>query len=256
MRARKSAGLGPLLAAVVLCLPVSARADIISRLGGAAYYDSVLDITWLTNANLADSESFGVAGIASNGAMTWSTANEWITAMNAASYLGFSDWRLPTLSPVSGSAFNYAASNNGSTDVGFADGDGWIDAFGNPTSEMGHMYYVNLGNLGRCTPNDGDPSSCVEQPGFGLANSGPFDGIQKSDPGAYWNGLEYAPVAGTSWVFRFYDGGQDSRDQLDQHYVWAVRTGDVATVPEPTTLVLLSAGLSMLGLIRRKRIVH
>jgi opacity protein-like surface antigen len=52
----------------------SAQAALLSRLSGAAYYDDVLNITWRADANLADTNRFGVAGIASAGRMSWDTA--------------------------------------------------------------------------------------------------------------------------------------------------------------------------------------
>jgi len=53
---------------------VSARADLQPRLGGAAVYDTDLNITWLTNANLAATNMFGTAGISADGRMSWGAA--------------------------------------------------------------------------------------------------------------------------------------------------------------------------------------
>ncbi|WKZ11135.1 MAG: DUF1566 domain-containing protein [Gammaproteobacteria bacterium] len=83
--------------ALSVLLAGSANAALLSRAGGQAYYDDVLNITWLANANLADTNAFGVTGINANGTMTWAKANEWIAAMNTAAYLGISNWRLPTV---------------------------------------------------------------------------------------------------------------------------------------------------------------
>ncbi len=135
-----------LLLVALSLLPGLAEAALIGRLpatpGGThyrAYYDDVLKITWLGDANLAASNRFGVGGIGSNGAMNWDTAKLWVAAMNVANYLGFSDWRLPTLSPVSGGAtFATGFSNNGITDVGFGQtGIGWDTGAGAIVSEMG-----------------------------------------------------------------------------------------------------------------------
>jgi hypothetical protein len=76
---------------------VSACSVVLSRAGGQAYYDDVLSITWLADANLADTNDFGVAGINANGTMSWNTAQSWIGAMSAANYLGTKTWRLPTV---------------------------------------------------------------------------------------------------------------------------------------------------------------
>src|ERR1035438_5147029 len=94
----------PLILALLagLALFGAGQAALIDN-GGGLIYDSVLNITWLQNANLAASNTFGVSGIGADGSMTWNTAQSWIGAMNAADYLGQSDWRLPTTSQANGS---------------------------------------------------------------------------------------------------------------------------------------------------------
>lgn len=63
------------------------------------------------------------------------------------------------MSPVNGVAFNTAFSNNGTTDLGYgATNAGWLTGAGDFVSEMGYMYYANLGNLGFCTPNNALPN--------------------------------------------------------------------------------------------------
>jgi hypothetical protein len=198
-----------------------------------AYYDTVLHITWLADANLAKSNTFGVDGIRSDGSMSWSTASNWILAMNAAGgtgYLGFNDWRLPTVSPIDDISFNMILSSNATTDNGTAaattDGSdgGWRDSGNSPVSEMGHMYYVSLGNLGFC-----DPSSpwCVTQVGWGLANTGPFTNLV--DRG-YWFGTELD--SSRVWFFYFWQGVQTPNDNFNEILAWAVRDGDVGNIAD------------------------
>ena len=85
----------------------SVHAELVSRLGGVAVYDTDRNITWIADANLAITQQFGLLitvnvdedmpnSIGSTGKMTWDNANAWIAGMNAANYLGFNDWRLPT----------------------------------------------------------------------------------------------------------------------------------------------------------------
>lgn len=199
-----------------------------------AYYDATLDITWLADANFSST-----AGFDSDGRMTWAVANAWVDNLNIG---GAKNWRLPIVSPIDGSTFNTEFSNNATTDNGYADSDGWVDGSGSPVSEMGHMYYVTLGNLGGCTPNDADPDSCVIQSGGGLSNTGPFSNIQDDD---YWTDTELN--LSDAWGFEFVGGGvQGHFDKDFTLYAWAVHPGD-AIVPVPAAIWLFGSGL--IGLI-------
>jgi hypothetical protein len=186
-----------LLAVAVAMLSVaSAQAALVGRdVNGLAVaadatnsvflYDDVLNVTWLRDAN-------------ANGLMNWTEANTWAANLVVGAY---DDWRLPTLGPVNGTSFDYNFTNNGSSDVGYAaTGTGWGTA-----SEMGHLFYVTLGNKGFCTPGVGGPSGCTEQAGYGLSNTGPFQNLQA---GGYWSGLEYAPNTSGAWDFNTLDGSQ------------------------------------------------
>ena len=72
--------------------------------GPDAFYDTVLDITWLRDANV-------------NGVMSWDTAMTWADTLVVG---GVGGWRLPKVTPVNGTSFQYRFSNNGSTDYGYA----------------------------------------------------------------------------------------------------------------------------------------
>jgi hypothetical protein len=207
-----------------------------------AYYDTVLDITWLTDANV-------------NGAMTWGAANAWAAGLMIPGVGG--GWRLPKVSPIDGSTFNNTWSNNATTDRGYAptttDGTdgGWRDGNNTPVSEMGHMNYVTLGNLGFCTPDNGDRFGCTEQTGWGLSNTGPFSGNDSLIP--YWSDTEID--SGGVWSFSFFDGSQYMTVKDTDVFAWAVRSGDVpAVVPIPSAGWLLGSGLiGLLGVAKRKR---
>lgn len=205
-----------------------------------AYYDTVLGITWLADANAAGTT------------MYWATANAWAAGLDV---YGITGWRLPNVSPINGVSFNTNFSNNGTTDSGNAttttDGTngGWRDASGNPVSEMGHLFYVTLGNLGDCEPNGGGSStSCIQQTGFGLSNTGPFSKIQSA---LYWSGPEFNSIS--AWLFLFSNGGQGDYYKDSMMFAWAVHDGDVgaAIVPVPSALWLFGTGL--LGLISMGR---
>jgi hypothetical protein len=227
-----------------LALSGAAQATLIDR-GGGLIYDDVLNITWLQNANLAATNTFGVSGINSYGGMTWDTAEAWIAAMNTADYLGYSDWRLPTMIDTGTSGCNGAYSG---TDCGY---NVQTYSAGTTYSEMAYMYYVNLGNKGSLDTS-GNPQS-----GFGLVDD-PLNPNDESlftnlQSGAYWSGLEYAPNADYAWYFLTNGGSQVAYFKGYYHGAWAVRPGDVAAVPEPEGYALLLAGLGLVGWAARRR---
>jgi hypothetical protein len=217
----------------------AAQAALIDR-GGGMLYDTVLDITWLQDANYAKT-----SGYDADGRMTWSDANVW--AANLV-YGGYSNWRLASNTPV-GAAWNYGFSYNGSTDVGVN--------ITSPHSELSYMYYVNLGLHGYYTP------AGAYDPTFGIYGNGTVGGqsnvglVNNLQSDYYWSGTAYAPnPAAYAWDFRPYDSFQDYNSQNNQFYAWAVRPGDVAApsaAPEPATLALTFAGLGLAGLARRRR---
>lgn len=261
--------------AAALMLPGVAGATLIDR-GNGLIYDDVLDITWLQDANYAVTSGYTADNAVNNGSnaydnifsdgrMGWDAAVAWADQLV---YQGYDDWRLPTLGPIDGSTFHTTFSNNASTDVGYAktttDGSdgGWRDGSGSPVSEMGHMFYVNLGNLGFCTPNDTDPTSCNTQSGWGLTNTGLFANLQSS---RYWSGLE--STASIAWNSTFAGGNQSRTSKDGEHFAWAVRSGDVAAqggapgpgearpvpVSAPWLLAFLALALGGLGARRAHR---
>ena len=203
-----------------------------------AYYDTTLDITWLADANAAGTT------------MTWTNANAWAGELDVN---GITGWRLPTVTPVNGTSFNLTLSTDGSTDRGTAttttDGTdgGWRDGSGNPVSEMGHMFYVTLGNRGGCDPTQ---PWCSGQSGSGLSNTGPFSNVQSL---SYWSGS--ALGSSSAWDFRFGNGFQDNVGKTSDLFAWAVRSGDVSAVPVPAAVWLFGSGLlGLLGVARRKKV--
>jgi hypothetical protein len=206
------------------------------------YYDTVLNITWLRDWNAGAGSNFDNGSSTTDGRMTWNNAVAWANALTVGIFTG---WRLPTVEPSDG-AFDYAFSNNGSTDVGYAKtGIGWGTA-----SEMGHMYYVTLGNRGECVPNDASPSLCNVQPGYGLSNTAQFANLKLD---YYWSGTEPALDPSSAWNLYTQPGLQSYNNKIGQLSAVAVRPGDVAPIPEPATVALLLAGLGVLGAMARRR---
>lgn len=147
-------------------------------------------------------------------------------------------WRLP--STVDGV---YTYEYDGTTTAGY----------NITTSEMGHLYYEELGNLGVY-----DTSGSF-QSGYGLTNTGDFENLVAD---WYWSGTEYAFNTSGAWGFSMYIGLQNYGIKTGGGYGLAVRSGQVSvstapeepgTVPEPTTFLLFGLGiLGITGVSRKK----
>lgn len=163
--------------------------------------DLVVDAFYDTDLNITWRRNANL-----NGLMTWAQASAW--AANS-TFGGYTDWRLPsTNTPCIG--------------------------FNCTSSEMGHLWYVELGNLaGDLTPNTGN-----------------FVNMQLY---AYWSSTLNADDPGQAWHFNIDQGDQDIAGLGSRLYAMSVRDGDViSVVPEPSSALLL-ASLGLLGLVFRRR---
>jgi len=172
-------------------------------------YDPVTQVTWAADADLAQSHAFGaqcvnfepegkptffppgVPCIARDGSMSNETAENWITGMKAAQWLGHSDWVLP-------------------------DNDGACSGFGCQSSEMGELFYNQLG-LSQGTPVVSWPFEEV----------GPFRHVQ---PYLYWScSAPYTnppcgnreAASGMQYSFSFGNGFEGTDNEGNDLYVTA-----------------------------------
>jgi hypothetical protein len=194
-----------------------------------AYYDTVLDITWLADANYAMTSSFDA-----DGKMHWSQANNWITNLEIG---GISGWRLPTAVDIGNDGCNF--SYNG-TDCGYNSDTS--------TGEMAHLFYSTLGNNAQ-RELDGTP---VDPGLYGLLNTGNFTNFMSDQ---YWTGTDYEALLGRRWDFNFDLGNKDyGYESAAFHYSLIVHSGDVAVVPIPAAAWLFGSGLmSLVGFARRNK---
>lgn len=136
---------------------------------GLTVYDSANNITWLADANLPAANRFTIplctgpvaqTCVNASGSMNYTSAAAWVSAMNAANYLGHNDWQLPTTPPI----------DHGCGKVG---PNGNSFGFGCTASAFGSLYYTALGLKA--------PNTAVPIPSN---NVGPFSNIQ---PYIYWS---------------------------------------------------------------------
>lgn len=226
---------------VPLCLVVlagSANAALLGRdldgnaaNGAEAYFDTVLGITWLGDANYAKTSGYHI-----DGAMTWSLAQTWAAGLDIS---GTTGWRLPTLTPINGVAFQYfdsADQFSGSRDESYN--------ITSDRSELAYMFHVNLGNRSQYDTG-GTARPGLSGTDWGLVNAGPFIHL---DNDVYWTDIEYEPNVNEAWGFQMYAGVQTSFPKGYPLLAWAVHDGDVGIglVPEPATAYLVLSALSLI----------
>jgi hypothetical protein len=219
--------------AVAVSLAMGQAGAALHDRGGGMIYDDVLNVTWLANANQGAGSTFDNGGNTTDGRMTWDNAVAWAEALV---HGGFSDWRLPTtLQPDAscGSSFD-AGPPHGTQSFGF----------GCTGSELGHMFYNNLGGNANESVLTQTGDSAQE-----IANLALFTNVQSF---VYWSGTEYAPSSLNAWGFISSNGIQFTDGKDVEFFAWAVRPGDVARVPVPGTLALLGLGLGLIGIGRAR----
>jgi len=249
-----------LLLAILMTLGLAggANAALVGRdingnagLGSAAssvfLYDTVLNITWLRDANYSKTMGYsgddGRGGIAAdgNGGLSWYAANYWAANLTVGSYSG---WRLPTMIANPDPTFiNYA----GGSDQGYT-----VRTTSGSTvySEMASLYFDTLGNKAYCPPGNATCTGAgAPQPGWGLTNTGDFQNMQSA---IYWSGREFQQYS-TAWYFNTEQGFQSFNSIGANQYALAVRDGDVLATPIPAAAWLMLTGIGALGAAARRR---
>ena len=176
----------PVVMLVVLLFGVTAYATLVDMNDGTIY-DTDTQLSWLKDAG-------------AGGAKLWADAVAWAASLNnSGGFAGLTGWRLPN--PDQNCAQNLNCIN----------------------SEMGHLYYTELGNVAGVDLGTGNPST--------LTNVGPFTNLQGCWYCYYWTGAVTADPR-FAWTFSFHNGGQyaNAQEDCNNFLVWAVRSG-ARTIP-------------------------
>lgn len=221
----------------IAIMPGMAQATLIT-IGTATYNGQDYNLIW-------DNDNNGNSVVwldYSNAGTDWVNQVAWASSLNAAGVLiynidsaysvdwGAGSWRLPA--SVDGP---YSNGFDGTTTFGY----------NITSSEMGHLFYEELGNLGRY-----DTLGNL-QSGWGLTNTADFENLIES---YYWSGTEYASDTSSAHTFRPSDGPQQSALKINPLYGIAIRSGQVSTVPVSGSIWLFGIGLTgLMGLGRFRR---
>jgi PEP-CTERM motif len=147
---------------------------------------------------------------------SWDEAKAWAAALNV---YGVTGWRLPIATVIGSGANAFQISG---------------------TNELAALNSIVLGHA----PND-------------PLVAGPFSNFATSE-GPYWIDADPTEDIGDTgdyaWHYVMLDhfSGRHFKSEPGFH-AWAVKSGDVAAVPEPATYALMIAGVAVVGAVARRR---
>lgn len=190
--------------ALITLYCVSAEARLIDR-GCGLIYDTTLNVTWLQDANFASTSGYAASGHMSySNAMTWANDLKYYDSCRG---VWWTDWRLPDSKNRDGSGPSI----------------GYIS-----TSEMGHMFFNNLGNSAGnpCITAKPTKTSFVNPDGRTVY----IKNLQTAygTPSVYWSRNAYDSK--WSWTYQFSCGNQAYSNRTFALHAWPVRNGDVGVM--------------------------
>jgi hypothetical protein len=171
---------------------------------GMTVYDGVNKVTWLADANLAATQRFGlpICGVSNTtpcvnatGSMSYQAAMAWIAAMNAAHYLGHTNWQLPT-TPLDDQSCTYKGPSGGNF------------GYNCVHSAMGALYAKVLDLKA--------PNSAVPIPNNKV---GPFSDFQ---PYLYWSGTQIGTGPGSNGFYAFSFATGHLGSNINEHYMYVL----------------------------------
>ncbi len=180
------------LAALLSITTATANAALHARLDGAAAYDDVLNITWLTDASFSGSAS-------------WQEQLSRVADLNAANHLGFDDWRIASMSVAGGLPTGFAESVVDCSTI-------WPPLC--QDNELGYLFFHTLGG-----------SVGEDLTGDRAVGDVTFTNIQP----IYWSATESGTT--NAWMYHFDIGFGVWSPKNASRYAWIVRQGD-SVIPD------------------------
>jgi hypothetical protein len=167
---------------------VAANSALESRLGGVAFYDTVLDVTWMTDANAIAGSAWDDGPSVSDGLVSWFSAMDWVSSL---AINGIDGWTLPSMDA------------NGDDVVVDCRAASELECRDN---HYGYMFYHN---------------------GVTGVSAGPFSPhLQAYGYWARTDTVPYEDII--AWLFTFGEGIQHPLGKTYHRHAWAVRDGDIA----------------------------
>jgi hypothetical protein len=183
----------------------AANAELIANPDGLTVYDTVFQVNWLADANLAHSNAFQVNNVNPSGSMDFAAAKHFVDALNTPQnggrgYLNHNTWQLPA-TPFKESSCDSTGPGSQFNNFGY----------GCTGSAMGALYYNEF--------HLSDPDTAIPIPDTAF---GPFHNFQ---PYIYWSDSDAPGPTSGYHSFSFNTGFEGANVDKHQMYVLPMMWG-------------------------------